>query len=200
MPVAFLLGLGLFLFALNHDRKKSFYTAEPAAASSGESTQVQVFEPLPTPQPQAAVNGASQLPMPDDSAAASAQIIASPRPAPPPEATPVPPPAAPAPPPPPTAAPAASGRNSPPVPTHRPAPHYPAQALRAGIGGLVQVRIYVGPDGIPTSVAVVRSSGSRELDRAAQRAARNWRFQPAQVNGEPSTGDVVVPIQFTPSN
>lgn len=198
MPVAFLLGLGLFLFALNHDRKKSFYTAEPAAASSGESTQVQVFEPLPTPQPQAAVDGASQLPMPDDSAAASAQIIASPRPA--PEAASVPPPATPAPPPPPTAAPAASGRNSPPVPTHRPAPHYPAQALRAGIGGLVQVRIYVGPDGIPTSVAVVRSSGSRELDRAAQRAARNWRFQPAQVNGEPSTGDVVVPIQFTPSN
>ncbi|MDO5609705.1 MAG: energy transducer TonB [Pseudomonadota bacterium] len=98
-------------------------------------------------------------------------------------------------------APAASTRTaaaSTPVPISQVSPRYPRDALRSGIGGLVRVAVDVGPDGVPTSVSLAEGSGSRELDRAALDAVRRWRFKPAIVNGQPSVGRVVVPIQFTP--
>ncbi|HEY4555317.1 MAG TPA: energy transducer TonB, partial [Lysobacter sp.] len=77
------------------------------------------------------------------------------------------------------------------------APRYPAQALRRGEQGTVMVRADIGPDGVPTSVSLVAGSGSRHLDRAAQDAVRRWRFTPATVDGRPTVGSVVVPIEFT---
>ncbi len=58
------------------------------------------------------------------------------------------------------------------------------------------VRVDVGPDGVPTSTSLVEGSGSRDLDRAALAAVRRWRFRPAQVNGRPTVGSAVVPINF----
>lgn len=78
-----------------------------------------------------------------------------------------------------------------------PAPRYPAQAERRGLGGVVRVRADVGMDGVPTSVTVVEGSGTRELDRAALDAVRRWRFRPGQVDGKPVPGSVVVPIEFS---
>ena len=39
-------------------------------------------------------------------------------------------------------------------------------------------------------------SGSRDLDRAAVNAVRQWRFQPAQRDGQAVAGAVTVPIDF----
>ena len=41
-------------------------------------------------------------------------------------------------------------------------------------------------------------SGSRDLDRAAVNAVRQWRFQPAQSNGQPVPGTIEVPFDFKP--
>jgi len=54
----------------------------------------------------------------------------------------------------------------------------------------------VGADGVPTSVEVAQRSGSRDLDRAAVNAVRQWRFQPAQRDGQAVAGAVTVPIDF----
>ena len=69
---------------------------------------------------------------------------------------------------------------------------------RRGESGTVVVRAEVGPDGVPTSVSVARSSGSRTLDRAAVSAVNRWQFRPAQLEGRPTVGSVLVPIEFKP--
>jgi len=49
---------------------------------------------------------------------------------------------------------------------------------------------------VPINVTVAASSQSRDLDRAALDAVRRWRFRPAQRDGQPVAGTVVVPIEF----
>lgn len=94
-------------------------------------------------------------------------------------------------------------RTRPAAPAERPAqpidpaqPEYPAAALRAGEEGSVLLRVDVGADGTPTDVQVVERSGSRELDRAAQRAVRGWTFQPAMRDGKAVASSVQVPVEF----
>jgi len=78
----------------------------------------------------------------------------------------------------------------------QPQPEYPAAALRAGEQGTVMLRVDVGADGKPTDVQVVERSRSRDLDRAAQRAVRDWTFQPAMRNGKAVASVVQVPVDF----
>lgn len=81
-----------------------------------------------------------------------------------------------------------SGQNPPPV--------YPPAALRSGESGTVLVRVEVDANGTPAGVALVKRSGSRELDRAAMEAVRKWRFQPAQRDGQAVPASLVIPIDF----
>lgn len=83
-----------------------------------------------------------------------------------------------------------------PVPIESPGPRYPARALRRGESGEVLLRIHVDARGVPSMVEVVSSSGSKDLDRAAQNNARRWRFRPALRDGAPVAGVVNVPITF----
>lgn len=83
-----------------------------------------------------------------------------------------------------------------PVPITSPAPAYPARALRRGESGEVLLRVHVDARGVPDRIEVASSSGSRDLDRAAQRAVQRWRFRPAMRDGNPSAGVVTVPINF----
>lgn len=83
-----------------------------------------------------------------------------------------------------------------PVPIRSPGPTYPARALRRGESGEVLLRIHVDARGVPDRVEVAASSGSRDLDRAAQRAVQRWRFRPAMRDGTPVAGVVTVPINF----
>ena len=77
-------------------------------------------------------------------------------------------------------------------------PRYPAQALRSGVEGSVNVRIELDAKGVPTDVQVVERTGerSRDLDRAVLEAARKWRFEPAMKDGKPVAGAVVLPVDF----
>lgn len=83
-----------------------------------------------------------------------------------------------------------------PVPISSPPPSYPSRALRRGESGEVVLRVHVDARGVPDGIEIAASSGSRDLDRAAQRAVRRWRFRPAMRDGSPTAGVVTVPINF----
>jgi protein TonB len=73
---------------------------------------------------------------------------------------------------------------------------YPPAALRRGLQGRVLVRAHVAPDGTPEEVAVARTSGFEQLDRAALEAVRACRRFPR------ATGAYVaeVPYAFIMTN
>lgn len=178
---AFAAGLLLFLLLWSGKREHDFFRVAPTAGP-GESEE---YEPLPAPLPadqsvRRPVAESGQMPE------ETPKIV---------ERAPAPPPPTPAQPSPRATAPALASGPAP-VPIETPAPRYPAQAARRGLGGTVRVRADVGVDGVPTDVAVVQGSGMRELDRAALDAVRRWRFRPGQVDGKPVPGSVVVPIEF----
>lgn len=78
-----------------------------------------------------------------------------------------------------------------------PPPPYPARALRQELEGTVLLEVLVDIDGRPLEVTVSRSSGHRELDRAALRhVLERWRFQPALRDGRPVQAIGLVPIGF----
>jgi protein TonB len=64
-------------------------------------------------------------------------------------------------------------------------PDYPARAVREGVSGTTMLALLVGPDGRVSSARVERSSGSRDLDKAAVNALSLCRFKPATHNGVP---------------
>ncbi|HVI59508.1 MAG TPA: energy transducer TonB [Luteimonas sp.] len=63
-------------------------------------------------------------------------------------------------------------------PVSTPAPRYPAEALRAGQSGEVQVEFTVSSDGSVSNARVVRSNPPRVFDREAVAAVKRWRFEP----------------------
>jgi protein TonB len=78
-----------------------------------------------------------------------------------------------------------------------PPPPYPAEALRAGASGTVELEILVGVDGRALDVRVVRSSGNRALDQSARRTVlTKWTFVPAMRDGRAVQALGRVPIEF----
>lgn len=67
-------------------------------------------------------------------------------------------------------------------------PNYPATAARNGETGTVTLALLVGLDGRVTGSRVQKSSGSRDLDRAAVSALSLCQFKPAMNNGVPEAG------------
>ena len=82
------------------------------------------------------------------------------------------------------------------TPIARVEPEYPAAAARTQEEGTVLVRVDVDANGVPTNVEVARRSGSRDLDRAAVNAVRQWRFSPAIKDGNKVAAVVEVPVEF----
>ncbi len=62
-------------------------------------------------------------------------------------------------------------------------PEYPARAARNGESGTVTLALLVGTDGSVTGSRVQKSSGSRDLDRAAVAGLSLCKFKPATKNG-----------------
>lgn len=62
-------------------------------------------------------------------------------------------------------------------------PEYPKNALRNGDTGTVTLALLIGTDGRVAEAKVEKSSGSRELDRAALAGLSLCRFQPGSVDG-----------------
>lgn len=77
---------------------------------------------------------------------------------------------------------------------------YPQQSLIRREQGTVLLRVFVNAGGDPEQVEVQRSSGSRNLDRAAVDAVKRWRFRAGTRNGVATAGWVVVPIDFRLGN
>ena len=64
-------------------------------------------------------------------------------------------------------------------------PEYPKSSLRNGDTGVVTLTLLVGTDGRVADSKVEKSSGFRELDRAAQQALSLCKFKPGTVDGVP---------------
>lgn len=184
IALAFLAGLLLFaLVLLRSGDRDGFYRAD----ARGPQATAPDYVPLPAPLPGEGGVGLSRPGDRVEGPDGDARLVQT-RPPP----VPTMPQAAPRP-----SAPAAGYVEPRPIPTQSPPPRYPTRALRRGEQGIVNVRVAIGPDGVPTSVSLASGSGSRDLDRAALDAVRRWRFLPAMEDGRPTVGSVVVPIEFS---
>jgi protein TonB len=65
-------------------------------------------------------------------------------------------------------------------------PDYPPARIRANDEGMVDLQVYVLPNGHVGDARVLKSSGFEDFDRAAiQEARRSWRLKPATRDGAP---------------
>ena len=76
---------------------------------------------------------------------------------------------------------------------------YPVALQKEGTGGVVRVLLWVRPDGTPESPTVRSSSGIPELDEAALRATRSFRFLAATRAGQKVGTWVEFSIRFQPN-
>lgn len=67
-------------------------------------------------------------------------------------------------------------------------PDYPARAARNQESGTVVLALLIGADGRVANARVQKSSGSRDLDKAALNALSMCQFKPAMNNGVPEAG------------
>lgn len=70
-------------------------------------------------------------------------------------------------------------------PIERAPPRYPAEALSERQDGWVMLSYVISATGEVIEPMVEDSSGVEPLERAALRAIRGWRFEPAKRNGQP---------------
>lgn len=77
-----------------------------------------------------------------------------------------------------------------------PPPGYPEAAACEGGGGVVDLRVTIGPDGRVGDVRLARGSGHQALDQAAIDAVRGWTFEPARRGGTPVAYTIAVPMTF----
>lgn len=187
--IAFGVGLLLFVLVWWLGRDKGFYKPEPVVA--GPTATVEAL-PEPLPSSSDGASGLEEKPTPKSEGERPQLIEEKPMSLPQSQATAAETSAVP----PPSAA-LAPGTTAVPIPGQNPPPRYPATAMRRGVTGTVLVRVEVGVDGTPTDVQVAKRSGSRDLDRAAIDAVRDWRFRPGQRDGQPVTSVVTIPIDFS---
>ena len=76
-------------------------------------------------------------------------------------------------------------------------PSYPADALAAGIDGVVVAEILVNEAGIVSDARVLKSIPT--LDDAALKAVREWRYDPTIVDGKAVPVRMTVTVNFTRS-
>lgn len=74
---------------------------------------------------------------------------------------------------------------------------YPPLLRDAGIGGTVEVWVYVDAEGAPTDTRIDESSGHQALDRAALEVVSIMRFRPAANRDESVAAWVSMPLRFT---
>jgi periplasmic protein TonB len=78
-----------------------------------------------------------------------------------------------------------------------PAPRYPTTSLRNGEEGTVILLVRVDAAGLPLEISIQKSSGHRELDRAAKKHVLDtWRFHPAMHQGSAIPALALVPVEF----
>ena len=73
---------------------------------------------------------------------------------------------------------------------------YPEDAMEAEIEGVVQVKMLLGVDGTVLEAEASVSSGHPNLDQAAIEAAKQIKFRPGLVDGEPVCMWLYRPFDF----
>jgi len=175
-------------------------SGQQAADKEEDVTLVSFVEPPKPPPP--------PPPPPKEPPKTITKIVEQPKPTPvppPPEAPPIvyddpspvafeaPPPAPPAP----VAAPADFGGTVDPTGRALNKPVYPPEEMRRGITGTTLLTLSYDVAGNVTDVKVKKSSGNRNLDRAAIKAANRWKINPGMRGGVRVAGQVDVPVEFT---
>jgi protein TonB len=169
---------------------------EPPPPPAPESTPVPTPVPTPPPTPPPVPDDVAvekvptppPTPIPTPAATATPKSVSKPKPE--PTENPAPRPAKPAPGP-------SGARGSTSVGyLLNPAPEYPAAARAAREQGTVMISVEIDVKGRPQSVQLARSSGFKDLDAAAVRAVRRWRFKPATMGGIAVPTRIQVPVQF----
>ena len=82
-----------------------------------------------------------------------------------------------------------------PVPVKRVEPSI--ERVAPGVRGVVVLDVVIDPEGVPCSVAVLRSVGS-DADEAAASAVWQWRFKPATLQGHSWPAACNVSVRFPP--
>jgi protein TonB len=77
-----------------------------------------------------------------------------------------------------------------------PEPYYPAAAREKGWQGTALLKVLVLRNGSVGSLEILRSSGYTLLDRSALKAVKDWKFVPAQKDGQPIEIGVEIPVTF----
>lgn len=75
-------------------------------------------------------------------------------------------------------------------------PYYPAAAREQGWQGTALLKVLVLKNGTVGSLEIKRSSGYSILDRSALKAVKDWKFVPAQKDGQPIEMGVEIPVTF----
>ena len=76
--------------------------------------------------------------------------------------------------------------------------HYPAALYARKLQGNVTLRLFIDVDGsaVPDSTRVEEKSGYGGFDSAAVAGARELRFVPAKLRGEPMAMTILFPVYF----
>jgi periplasmic protein TonB len=75
-------------------------------------------------------------------------------------------------------------------------PYYPAAAREQGWQGTALLKVLVLKNGSVGALEILRSSGYSILDRSALKAVKEWKFVPAQKDGQPIEIGVEIPVTF----
>lgn len=75
-------------------------------------------------------------------------------------------------------------------------PVYPRRSLELGQQGLVTIHAEILPNGIPSRLKIVQSSGHRRLDMAALSAVKKWEFDPGPNSQSSEPIWMRVPVRF----
>ena len=74
---------------------------------------------------------------------------------------------------------------------------YPLGARLRGEEGAVRILVFINVDGRIGHLKISQSSGFTALDRAAERAVRRTRFEPATRRSQPVAGELTITIRFS---
>jgi protein TonB len=87
------------------------------------------------------------------------------------------------------------GGISAPVPIYTVEPEFSEEARKAKFQGNVLLSLWVGADGLPSHVRVIRPVGMG-LDEKAVEAVKQYRFKPAMENGKPVLVELNIEVNF----
>jgi len=75
-------------------------------------------------------------------------------------------------------------------------PAYPAGAREEGVEGTVQLNVSLDAAGKVTETKILKSSGDRRLDRAAEKEIRKWTFEAKMEDGIAAAANIKVNVVF----